>query len=111
MPAHQYDPVRPKRARERSAFLRLGHDQIGVAKFVTAVPERRLLADGGAEMIDRLELGAGNAEWQDRRRVVVAHRVHLRPRLVDFAVDDALAVSYTHLRAHETPEHLVCRLL
>ena len=24
---------------------------------------------------------------------------------------DALAVSYTHLRAHETPEHLVCRLL
>src|SRR5678816_2389834 len=23
----------------------------------------------------------------------------------------SLAVSYTHLRAHETPEHLVCRLL
>ena len=22
-----------------------------------------------------------------------------------------MAVSYTHLRAHETPEHLVCRLL
>src|SRR5678815_4656891 len=28
-------------------------------------------------------------------------------------VDDVVptAVSYTHLRAHETPEHLVCRLL
>src|SRR5674536_154209 len=24
---------------------------------------------------------------------------------------NSLAVSYTHLRAHETPEHLVCRLL
>src|SRR5678815_5840960 len=24
---------------------------------------------------------------------------------------DIIAVSYTHLRAHETPEHLVCRLL
>ena len=24
---------------------------------------------------------------------------------------DLAAVSYTHLRAHETPEHLVCRLL
>src|SRR5674536_377793 len=24
---------------------------------------------------------------------------------------DSAAVSYTHLRAHETPEHLVCRLL
>src|SRR5678816_3145262 len=29
---------------------------------------------------------------------------------VDFATDGG-AVSYTHLRAHETPEHLVCRLL
>ena len=25
--------------------------------------------------------------------------------------DMLIAVSYTHLRAHETPEHLVCRLL
>src|SRR5678815_3959371 len=25
--------------------------------------------------------------------------------------DEYLTVSYTHLRAHETPEHLVCRLL
>src|SRR5678816_2730206 len=25
--------------------------------------------------------------------------------------DGSYAVSYTHLRAHETPEHLVCRLL
>src|SRR5678816_3261076 len=24
---------------------------------------------------------------------------------------EEIAVSYTHLRAHETPEHLVCRLL
>ena len=24
---------------------------------------------------------------------------------------DRESVSYTHLRAHETPEHLVCRLL
>ena len=24
---------------------------------------------------------------------------------------DLVTVSYTHLRAHETPEHLVCRLL
>src|SRR5678816_3349808 len=27
-----------------------------------------------------------------------------------FKVDNLEAVSYTHLRAHETPEHLVCRL-
>src|SRR5678816_4629487 len=27
------------------------------------------------------------------------------------AITTAAPVSYTHLRAHETPEHLVCRLL
>src|SRR5678816_4859541 len=27
------------------------------------------------------------------------------------AAGTSAAVSYTHLRAHETPEHLVCRLL
>ena len=26
-------------------------------------------------------------------------------------IDYYMAVSYTHLRAHETPEHIVCRLL
>ena len=26
-------------------------------------------------------------------------------------LNDTCPVSYTHLRAHETPEHLVCRLL
>eukprot|EP00658_Telonema_sp_P-2_P020120 TRINITY_DN17930_c0_g1_i3.p1 TRINITY_DN17930_c0_g1~~TRINITY_DN17930_c0_g1_i3.p1 ORF type:complete len:206 (+),score=45.70 TRINITY_DN17930_c0_g1_i3:140-757(+) len=30
---------------------------------------------------------------------------------VDRRRDNAFTVSYTHLRAHETPEHLVCRLL
>src|SRR5678815_3852536 len=30
---------------------------------------------------------------------------------VDNHVRLLVAVSYTHLRAHETPEHLVCRLL
>src|SRR5678816_3079090 len=34
----------------------------------------------------------------------------LVPRSVPHAIVIA-AVSYTHLRAHETPEHLVCRLL
>eukprot|EP01017_Pseudomicrothorax_dubius_P009957 TRINITY_DN13492_c0_g2_i3.p1 TRINITY_DN13492_c0_g2~~TRINITY_DN13492_c0_g2_i3.p1 ORF type:complete len:210 (+),score=30.92 TRINITY_DN13492_c0_g2_i3:62-691(+) len=31
--------------------------------------------------------------------------------IIDSAKPDQIAVSYTHLRAHETPEHLVCRLL
>eukprot|EP00658_Telonema_sp_P-2_P068434 TRINITY_DN57366_c0_g1_i3.p1 TRINITY_DN57366_c0_g1~~TRINITY_DN57366_c0_g1_i3.p1 ORF type:complete len:106 (+),score=16.74 TRINITY_DN57366_c0_g1_i3:201-518(+) len=30
---------------------------------------------------------------------------------VSTAIPSSNTVSYTHLRAHETPEHLVCRLL
>src|SRR5678816_623383 len=41
--------------------------------------------------------------------------VHIQPRgrqdHVFLPIDNVEAVSYTHLRAHETPEHLVCRLL
>eukprot|EP00658_Telonema_sp_P-2_P074146 TRINITY_DN63336_c0_g2_i1.p1 TRINITY_DN63336_c0_g2~~TRINITY_DN63336_c0_g2_i1.p1 ORF type:complete len:276 (-),score=69.26 TRINITY_DN63336_c0_g2_i1:123-950(-) len=33
------------------------------------------------------------------------------PRFLIFEFTWNIAVSYTHLRAHETPEHLVCRLL
>eukprot|EP00658_Telonema_sp_P-2_P040950 TRINITY_DN29284_c0_g1_i1.p2 TRINITY_DN29284_c0_g1~~TRINITY_DN29284_c0_g1_i1.p2 ORF type:complete len:141 (-),score=28.90 TRINITY_DN29284_c0_g1_i1:116-538(-) len=29
----------------------------------------------------------------------------------DTSLNNIIPVSYTHLRAHETPEHLVCRLL
>eukprot|EP00658_Telonema_sp_P-2_P020345 TRINITY_DN18049_c0_g1_i2.p1 TRINITY_DN18049_c0_g1~~TRINITY_DN18049_c0_g1_i2.p1 ORF type:complete len:108 (-),score=17.34 TRINITY_DN18049_c0_g1_i2:47-370(-) len=32
-------------------------------------------------------------------------------RMHSLALDLVIPVSYTHLRAHETPEHLVCRLL
>ena len=34
--------------------------------------------------------------------------VHLEPTTIPLSLK---SVSYTHLRAHETPEHLVCRLL
>ena len=33
------------------------------------------------------------------------------PGVQDTAKAKDIPVSYTHLRAHETPEHLVCRLL
>ena len=33
------------------------------------------------------------------------------PGLIERFRGASNAVSYTHLRAHETPEHLVCRLL
>eukprot|EP00658_Telonema_sp_P-2_P083233 TRINITY_DN8960_c0_g1_i1.p1 TRINITY_DN8960_c0_g1~~TRINITY_DN8960_c0_g1_i1.p1 ORF type:complete len:396 (-),score=78.03 TRINITY_DN8960_c0_g1_i1:70-1257(-) len=36
---------------------------------------------------------------------------HFLARLFGGTTNTTMSVSYTHLRAHETPEHLVCRLL
>src|SRR5678816_3057170 len=44
-------------------------------------------------------------EAERARRVV--SKLRQVPRLVQAARDNIKAVSYTHLRAHETPEHLV----
>ena len=47
--------------------------------------------------------------------IILQERIHLT--VGDKALtnlgskDSVITVSYTHLRAHETPEHLVCRLL
>ena len=44
----------------------------------------------------------------DTDKVPFGYKVEFDP---DFYKNYPDAVSYTHLRAHETPEHLVCRLL
>src|SRR5678815_5804485 len=55
--------------------------------------------------------------WQSRstprRWQVIEDRINAQPWWLAwcFAVIGLGSVSYTHLRAHETPEHLVCRLL
>src|SRR5674536_365085 len=56
-------------------------------------------------------LDAVSALWSGYRRRSAAVIAPDRPpdRLPESP--DVTPVSYTHLRAHETPEHLVCRLL
>src|SRR5678816_4767512 len=57
--------------------------------------ERQPLVHPAAGLADDRTGGGGPGERDDRHLGML----HQRP------------VSYTHLRAHETPEHLVCRLL
>src|SRR5678815_2424527 len=71
-----------------------------------------------AESLDAASRGSGeytviHRTIQDRFRTLI-------PDLASGGIDSivaldtkgrVIAVSYTHLRAHETPEHLVCRLL
>src|SRR5678816_4437722 len=44
--------------------------------------------------------------WDGEKRIEECDHHH-----VTMQVLSTIPVSYTHLRAHETPEHLVCRLL
>src|SRR5678815_4765977 len=55
-----------------------------------------------ALMANGVRAYAQGRRLQRRRGVLTADR---------FDPSCLLPVSYTHLRAHETPEHLVCRLL
>src|SRR5674536_400917 len=73
--------------------------------------EGALVVTAGTAMYALTELGGLVAEFgqrihrrpggDDERTFLVRHLVRNRDQRVD-------AVSYTHLRAHETPEHLVC---
>ena len=67
-------------------------------------------------MSKKLRIGGASGFWGDS---VIATPQLLNGNDLDFIVYDYLAeitmsimaVSYTHLRAHETSLHLVCRLL
>src|SRR5678816_544905 len=66
---------------------------------------------GFAHRVSRAILCALRAE-RPRERVI---EQHFRQSVTNAAIERndhtiATPVSYTHLRAHETPEHLVCRL-
>ena len=69
-----------------------------------------LLANGdkisvGAPAIDGAQVGVKVLKHFKGNKVIVFKK----KRRKGYRVKNA--VSYTHLRAHETPEHLVCRLL
>src|SRR5678815_5710237 len=78
-----------------------------------AIADRGATAEAGA-IGDRRATAAAEA-IANRRATAVAEAVHaLRPVANPRAINRGRSitpVSYTHLRAHETPEHLVCRLL
>src|SRR5258708_28721959 len=77
---------------ERGAFGRFHHQQIGVAEFIAAIPERRERPHGGAEMKHRHDRIAADAEWHHGWRMMMAHRNYVRPRFENLAMDDALGV-------------------
>ena len=69
--------------------------------------EKRFSREEAARILDSL----GLSDKYDANEFYMGINVELEHGTVDPATNVSDAVSYTHLRAHETPEHLVCRLL
>src|SRR5678815_5466539 len=80
----------------------------GAGGLATALVARRAWGQSAS-----LPFGNGDrqlVQYPQKRPLI---RLTERPPQLEtpFDVFDAGPISYTHLRAHETPEHLVCRLL
>src|SRR5678816_4765325 len=83
---------------------RRGAEAAGIEQGTEVAQHLRAAAEHGA-----IACGIERCQAQ-----VVCHPAavqHLREAPTLVAAVERETVSYTHLRAHETPEHLVCRLL
>ena len=69
--------------------------------------------EGGGRVWNATQVSEGNYTFSAGNRLATyPNGAHYEIYFFDPKVETTdRAVSYTHLRAHETPEHLVCRLL
>src|SRR5678815_6084848 len=77
-------------------------------------PDRDGAQGDGGELREHLLRPPVGADLEHRIDPHIAERLavlHAPGDRADVHRPEPVAVSYTHLRAHETPEHLVCRLL
>src|SRR5262245_3790949 len=92
MAAHQNARTGPDRTRQVAPHLDVLNQERGVAKLIMRVPGRHVVADVGTHMEKRPELALSNAERDHARAVIVHDRMHIRPRFVDAAMDEALQI-------------------
>ena len=94
------EPVAEKTAKEKKAEVRASRGQ------------RRHATQEERDAERKLKRAARSRTRKNRRERDAKKRGEAGPKKTVSTVEHGPgAVSYTHLRAHETPEHLVCRLL
>src|SRR5674536_403378 len=104
------------RGRRVRGIRRRAHAEVGMGQ-PDGVSVTGPMKDDYAEILteEALAFVAGlQRQFGGRRRELLERRDRVQAELDAGGTLDFLAqtpVSYTHLRAHETPEHLVCRLL
>jgi hypothetical protein len=87
-----------QRRGEMSPERRAPHQHVGAGLRIADVPGRHAQAHERRHVEDRLQRDVRAGKGNDRVRVVVDDRHHVRARLVDLAVDEALVVDRAALR-------------
>ena len=90
MAAQQHHPMWPERTRERARLRHSADIEIAFVVDAADVEHGRALAEERRTADHRPQPCVAVAERNEARGMVVTDRHHIRPRLVDFAVDDAL---------------------
>jgi hypothetical protein len=97
-----------------SSVLRVTPDSVQEFRVTTTNPNADQGRSSGAQV--SLVTKSGSNDWHGllyeyHRNTVTTANDFLRNAKGRYAATDPQAVSYKQLRAHETPEHLVCRVL
>ena len=92
MAAHQHGGVIAECLRKVMTERRVADQHVRHAGFLADFEHGDAEGDEGRAVVHRLERYPGIAEGDQRRRMRVHHRHHVRSRLVDFAVDEALGI-------------------
>ena len=101
VPAHQGDIVGAEAAGEIAGLFHVGDQHVGVgAEPIRHVPHRHVGADEAARMDDRAQRRRGNRKRQHILRMGVHHSLHVRPRLVDAAMNEPLVIKRAAVIAH-----------
>ena len=102
VPAHQHhDPV-AERARQRVAELAVAHQHLAVTGVLADLVRRHPAIEERAEMEYRAQRHVADAERDHGRRVAVHDRLHVGPRLIDRAVNEALGEQPRLRRLHRS---------
>src|SRR5678816_4430762 len=59
-------------------------------------------------LVDYKKVDDGPYVIVEKNKTIPGFRLDAEVTLIDHTIPAVISVSYTHLRAHETPEHLVC---
>src|SRR5660398_296732 len=118
------DKLRPEKADKKTMRLGICVEKVEFHKFANRLRVHGTIVDGidiGAYHTINIEEGTNISiikKWKSDQfeRIKEAQIASMRPKVIIATIEEGeasigMAVSYTHLRAHETKANLVCRLL